>query len=159
KFEDIAERYPRWLDQALHRRLVILGVAAAAVAGAFMLIPTIGFSWMPDTNANEFNVGYRVPPGSRLEYTKEKGREIAAFLKSIPEVAHTQLSVGGGFQGTPNGGRILIILKDSRERTRTLAEIQNSLRVELRKIPGVRPSITGQRTVFGGGYRQPIIVN
>jgi HAE1 family hydrophobic/amphiphilic exporter-1 len=159
KFEEMAERYPQWLDQALHRRLIILGVAAVAVAAAFMLVPVIGFTWMPDTNANEFNVGYRVPPGSRLEYTQEKGREIAAFLRSIPDVAHTQLSVGGGFQGTPNGGRILIILKDASQRSRTLAEIQNSLRVELKKIPGVRPSITGQRTVFGGGFRQPIIVN
>ena len=159
KFEEIAERYPQWLDKALSRRLAILGVAAVTVAGAFFLVPLIGFSWMPDTDANEFNVGYRVPPGSRLEYTQEKGREISAFLRSIPDVDHVQLSVGGGFQGTPNGGRILVILKDSRVRHRTLAEIQNSLRGELRKIPGVRPSITGQRTVFGGGYRQPIIVN
>ena len=159
KFEEIAERYPQWLDKALSRRLAILGVAAVTVAGAFFLVPLIGFSWMPDTDANEFNVGYRVPPGSRLEYTQEKGREISAFLRSTQDVDHVQLSVGGGFQGTANGGRILVILKDSKLRRRTLAEIQNSLRGELRKIPGVRPSITGQRTVFGGGYRQPIIVN
>jgi HAE1 family hydrophobic/amphiphilic exporter-1 len=158
-FETVAERYPHWMSWALSHRLVIVGIAAVSIAVAFLLIPRIGFTWMPETNANEFNVGFRVPPGSRLEYTQEKGREIARFLKSIPDVEHVQLSVGGGFQGTPNGGRILVILKDSKIRARTLAEIQNSLRDELRKIPGVRPSITGQRTVFGGGYRQPIIVN
>jgi len=158
-FEKVSERYPEWLGRALERRWTIIGIAAASVVVAFLLVPRIGFSWMPDTDANEFNVGFRVPPGSRLEYTQDKGREIAAFLKELPEVDHVQLSVGGGFQGTPNGGRILVILKPHSQRSRTLQQIQNDLRGKLRQIPGVRPSITGQRTVFGGGFRQPIIVN
>lgn len=158
-FESVAERYPRWLAWALDRRVAVVGVAAASVIGAFMLVPHIGFTWIPETDANEFNVGFRVPPGSRLEYTQEKGREIARFLKSLPEVERTQLSVGGGFLATPSGGRIGVVLKPKSQRSRTLAEIQNDLRGKLRMIPGVRPSITGQRTVFGGGYRQPILVN
>ena len=91
--------------------------------------------------------------------SQEKGREIAKFLSALPEVEHVHLSVGGGFMGTPNGGRVGVILQDKSERRKSLAEIQNELRVKLRTIPGVRPSITGQRTVFGGGFRQPIIVN
>jgi HAE1 family hydrophobic/amphiphilic exporter-1 len=158
-FETVAERYPRWLDWALHRRVLMVGIAGASVAVAFLLIPRIGFSWIPETDANEFNVGFRVPPGSRLEYTQEKGREIARFLQSLPEVERTVLNVGGGFLGTPSGGRVGVVLKDRSHRSRTLAEIQTDLRTRLRQIPGVRPSITGQRTVFGGGYRQPIIVN
>jgi HAE1 family hydrophobic/amphiphilic exporter-1 len=158
-FDRVIDRYPHWLTRALDNRWIVLGAAGTTVVIAFLLIPRIGFSWMPETDANEFNVSYRVPPGSRLEYTQEKGREIARFLKTLPDVEHAQLSVGGGFQGTPSSGRILVILKDKRLRKHTLADIQSDLRGQLRNIPGVRPSITGQRTVFGGGYRQPIIVN
>jgi HAE1 family hydrophobic/amphiphilic exporter-1 len=158
-FETVADRYPTWLARALNNRWPILALGGATVVVAFLLVPRIGFTWMPDVDGVEFSVGYRVPPGSRLEYTQEKGREIATFLSALPEVNHVHLNVGGGFQGTPNGGRVAVLLKPKSERDRSLAEIQNDLRVKLRTIPGVRPSITGQRTVFGGGFRQPIIVN
>jgi len=158
-FERVADRYPGWLSTALTRRWTILGAAGVTVIIAFFLIPTIGFSWMPDVDGNEFNVGYRVPPGSRLEYTQDKGREIAQFLRHVPDVEHVHLQVGGGFQGTPNNGRLTVILRDKDSRARTMSDIQGDLRVKLKTIPGVRPSITGQKTVFGGGYRQPIIVN
>jgi HAE1 family hydrophobic/amphiphilic exporter-1 len=158
-FERVADRYPHWLGRALQHRVLILAIAGASVVVAFALIPRIGFSWIPETDANEFNVQYRVPPGSRLEYTQDKGREIARFLQTLPEVERTILNVGGGFFGSPTGGRINVVLKDKGDRKRSLAEIQGELRGKLREIPGVRPSITGQRTVFGGGFRQPIIVN
>jgi HAE1 family hydrophobic/amphiphilic exporter-1 len=158
-FERLADRYPGWLGSALNRRWTILAAAGSTVVVAFLLIPKIGFSWMPDVDGNEFNVQYRVPPGSRLEYTQDKGREIARFLKTIPDVQHVHLQVGGGFNGTPNNGRMTVILRDKSDRKLSLQEIQADLRVKLRTIPGVRPSITGQRTVFGGGMRQPIIVN
>jgi multidrug efflux pump subunit AcrB len=44
----------------------------------------LGFTWMPDFDGGEFNVGFRAPPGSRLEYTVEKGREIAASSAGSP---------------------------------------------------------------------------
>ena len=158
-FDRMADRYPTWLDWALHRRWLVIGAAAASIVVALLLVPKIGFTWMPDADTNEFNVSYRVPPGSRPDYTMGKGREIRDFLHSQPEVAYTYLSVGGGFMGTANNGRISVRLKPRSERNRTLQEIQNELRGKLRNLPGVRPSITGQRTVFGGGFRPPIIVN
>ena len=158
-FERVADRYPALLDRALRRRWLVVGVAFASVVAALALVPRIGFTWMPDADTNEFSVQYRVPPGSRPEYTMAKGREIAAFLRALPEVERTYLSVGGGFMGTANNGRVAVRLKPRGERQRTLQEIQTELRGKLRDLPGVRPSITGQRTVFGGGFRPPIIVN
>ena len=158
-FERVADRYPAALDRALRHRWPVVGVALVSVVIALALVPRIGFTWMPDADTNEFNVQYRVPPGSRPEYTMGKGREIAAFLQSLPEVERTYLSVGGGFMGTANNGRVAVRLKPRGERKRTLQEIQTELRGKLRELPGVRPSITGQRTVFGGGFRPPIIVN
>jgi hydrophobic/amphiphilic exporter-1 (mainly G- bacteria), HAE1 family len=121
-----------------------------------LILPKLGFTWMPDVNGDEFSVSFRTPPGSRIEYTMAKGRELTTFLNAQPETDYTYLSVGGGFRGTPNQGQIFVSLKPERERT--LFEIQADLRGKLRGIAGVRPSIMGQSSIFGG-RRQPIIVN
>ena len=157
-FERVADRYPNALSWALERRVVVLGAAAASVVLAFLIIPRLGFTWMPDINGDEFRVGFRVPPGSRIEYTLEKGREIARFLREQPEVEFTYLSVGGGFRGTPNNGSVFVKLHPKADRKRDLFEIQNDLRGKLRNIPSVRATIEGQASIFGGRGR-PIQLN
>jgi HAE1 family hydrophobic/amphiphilic exporter-1 len=157
-FERVADRYPGALGWALTHRVVVLGGAATSIIVAFLIIPRLGFTWMPDINGDEFSVGFRVPPGSRIEYTMEKGREIARFLRQQPEVEFTYLSAGGGFRGTPNNGNIFVKLYPKNERERDLFAIQNDLRGRLRQIPGVQASIQGQQSIFGGRGR-PINVN
>src|SRR5215217_752414 len=155
-FERVADRYPRWLGWALGHRAIIMGIAASTIVASFLILPKLGFTWMPDVNGDEFSVSFRTPPGSRLEYTLDKGREIASFLMKQPETEFTYLSVGGGFRGTPNQGSIFVALKHGHERS--LFDIQADLRGKLRGIPGVRPQIMGQQSIFGG-RRQPIQVN
>ena len=157
-FEGVADRYPRRLDWALSHRGIVLGSSLAAVTVALVLLPRLGFTWMPEVDGGEFNVGFRVPPGSRIEHTLAKGREIDRFLRSQPEVAFTYMSVGGGFRGTPSSGQIYVRLVDKGTRDRSQDEIQGALRGQLRRIPGVRATITGTPSIFGG-FRQPIQVN
>jgi HAE1 family hydrophobic/amphiphilic exporter-1 len=155
-FERVADRYPGWLSWALAHRLLVLVAATSAVAVSFYIIPKLGFTWMPDVNGDEFTVSFRTPPGSRLDYSLLKGREIATFLQKQPETDFTYLSVGGGFRGTPNQGSIFVQLNPGHRRS--LFDIQGDLRGKLRQIPGVRPSITGQSSIFSRG-QQPIQVN
>jgi hydrophobic/amphiphilic exporter-1 (mainly G- bacteria), HAE1 family len=157
-FERVADKYPVWLRWSLAHRFTVSMVAVVSIVVALLLIPKLGFTWMPDEDGGEFTVGFRVPPGSRIDYTVEKGREIATFLKAQPDVDFTYLSIGGGPGGTPTNGNIFVKLKDKSQRNRSLFEIQDELRGKLRNLPGVRPSIQGQRSIFGG-YRQPIVVN
>ena len=155
-FERVADRYPRGLAWALGHRIAVLGLAALTVGVSLYIIPRLGFTWMPDVNGDEFNVSFRTPPGSRLEYTLARGQDIAAFLQKLPETDFTYLSVGGGFRGTPNNGSIFIALKHDRKRS--LFAIQADLRSKLRQVPGVRPSIMGQTSIFSRGF-PPLIVN
>jgi HAE1 family hydrophobic/amphiphilic exporter-1 len=156
-FERTSERYRRGLGWALNHRWLMVGAAVASVAGAFALFPLLGFTWLPEYDSGEFNVSFRVPTGSRLEYTIGKGQEIQTFLRQQPEVGFTSLSVGGGggFGGGSNGGQIFVRLVPKDERNRSMFDIQNDLRRKLASLPGVRPSITGGRSIFGG-MRQPI---
>ncbi|HEX2090972.1 MAG TPA: efflux RND transporter permease subunit [Longimicrobiaceae bacterium] len=158
RFEAVADRYPLWLKWALGHRVKVLVGALASIGAAAVILPALGFTWMPDFDGGEFNVGFRAPPGSRLEYTIEKGRELDRFLRRQPEVEYTYMSIGGGFRGTPSGGQIFVKLKDKNERERSQEEIQTALRGELRRIPGIRANISGTPTIFGG-RGQPIQVN
>ncbi|HEX7979830.1 MAG TPA: efflux RND transporter permease subunit [Gemmatimonadaceae bacterium] len=155
-FERMADHYPDWLKWALGHRGIVLAIASSTIVVSFLILPKLGFTWMPDVNGDEFTVSFRTPPGSTLEYTVARGREISSFLMKQPESDFTYLSVGGGFRGTPNQGQVFVSLKPGHKRT--LAEIQNDLRGKLRQIPGVRPQIQGQRSIFGG-FRQPIQVS
>lgn len=154
-FDSTADKYPNWLTWSLEHRAAVLGAAATSIIVAFLILPKLGFTWMPEVNGDEFNVSFRTPPGSRLDYTTQKGMQIADMLRKDDAVQFTYLNVGGGFRGTANNGSIFVRLKGKEERTKTLADIQNELRGKLSKIPGVRPTITGTPTIFGG-YRQPI---
>ncbi|HVE79698.1 MAG TPA: efflux RND transporter permease subunit [Gemmatimonadaceae bacterium] len=158
RFERVADRYPPALDWALRRRGLVMGIATLSVVAAFLIIPRLGFTWLPEYDGGEFNVSFRTAPGSSLEYTVEKGREVAAFLRRQPEVEFTYTSIGGGFRGTTTSGQIYVRLKPHDDRERSQDEIVTALRGQLRNVPGVRPFITGTPSIFGG-YRQPIQVN
>ena len=157
-FERVSDRYPTLLKWSLQHRAIVMSVAAASIVAAFLIIPRLGFTWMPDANADDFSVSFRTPPGSSLDYTLTKGREVTALVRTQPEVDFTYLSVGGGFRGTPNQGSVNIQLKPHDERERTMTEIQGALRGILPRVPGVNASINQTRTIFGG-FGQPIRVN
>ena len=157
-FERVADRYPTWLGWALHQRLVVMTVAAISIVTAFMIIPRLGFTWMPEADTGEMTVGFRTPPGSALPFTLGKGREIADFLRKQPDVDFTYLSIGGGGMGRGiNNGSVYVRLRPKAER-RPLAAIQADLRIKLRSLPNVRPTIQGQMSIFGG-RGQPIRIN
>jgi HAE1 family hydrophobic/amphiphilic exporter-1 len=158
RFERVADRYPRWLAWALDHRKTVLGFATTCIVASMLIIPTLGFTWVPDFDGGEFNVNFRVAPGSRLEYTVDRGHQVATMLREMPEVDFTYMSIGGGFRGSPNNGRIFVRLKPKDERERTQLELQDALRGKLAGVPGVRANITGTPTIFGG-FRQPIQVN
>ena len=155
-FERTANRYRGWLAAALRHRLAVVSVAVLSVVAAGAIYPILGFTWLPDFDAGEFDVNYRAAPGSRVEFTTAKGHEIAGLIRQIPEVEFTYLTVsgGGGFRG-PNSGAVYVRLKEKRDRDRTQAEIQAQLRGMLGQVTAVRPNISGSRSIFGG-RGQPI---
>src|SRR5918997_653301 len=48
RFERIADRYPKWLEWSLRRRWTVMGIAAASIIAAFLILPKLGFTWMPE---------------------------------------------------------------------------------------------------------------
>jgi HAE1 family hydrophobic/amphiphilic exporter-1 len=154
-FDRLADRYPAGLRWSLAHRGIVVAVATASIVAAFIILPRLGFTWMPEVDGGEFNVNYRTTPGAAVEYTLERGLRLAELIRREPEVEFTHLNVGGGFQGTSSNGRIFVKLKPRHQRTRDQFQIQNDLRTKMTRVPAISPNITGTPTIFGG-YRQPI---
>jgi len=150
RFDRVANRYPGWLRWSLAHRPWIVGGAVASIVTAFFLLRLVGFTWMPDYDAGEFNVSARTVPGTSIKYAMERAQAIDRFVQRIPEVEFTQLSVnsGGGGRG---GGNIFVRLKPKSERKRSMWEVQTEIRSQLGQFPGVRASIGGTMSMFGGG--------
>ncbi|AHG87992.1 acriflavin resistance protein [Gemmatirosa kalamazoonensis] len=157
-FERVGDRYPRGLSWALRHRAIVMAGALVSVVIAFLIVPKLGFTWMPDLNGDDYSVSVRTQPGSTLEYTLERTRAVVREIKKDPDVEFTYLNVGGGFRGTPNNGNVNIKLKESTKRDRDLKDIQNDLRDRLRHVAGMRATIQGASSIFGG-RGQPIRVN
>ncbi len=156
-FERIAGHYPGGLEWALRHRFLVLAGAGSTVVASFILLPILGFQWLPVTDSGEINVSFRAPPGASLDYTVDKGQEVSQFLQGLPEVLYTYTTIGGGFGAGANGGTILVELKPRAQRKRTQQDIETALRGQLRQIPGVRASITPARSIFGGAG-QPLSI-
>ena len=158
-FERVADHYPKWLGWALGHRLIVSAIALVSVVTAFLLVPKLGFTWMPDADQGELSVNFRTAPGSTLEYTRGKGREMVAFLKKQPEVDYTYLSIGGGYRGTPNNGSIFVKLRPRSQRKRSVFDLQSDLRIQLRRIPGAQASVRPNQSSIFGGRGSPIQIN
>ena len=158
QFERVANHYPAWLSWALGHRIKVLGAALGSIVIAFLILPRLGFTWMPEVDGSQFNLNFRVAPGSRLDYTVARGQEVDRFLRGLPEVDFTYMSIGGGFRGSPNNGQIFVQLKPKDQRDKSQEQVQTEVRRQLARVPGVRANITGTPTIFGG-FRQPITVN
>jgi HAE1 family hydrophobic/amphiphilic exporter-1 len=158
RFDRVADRYPKWLEWSLKRRGTVMAIAAASIIAAFLILPRLGFTWMPEADVGEFSVGFRAQPGSRLEHTLDRGMRLSAMVRENPAVAFTYLNIGGGFRGSPSNGSVFVKLKPREERDQQMSEVQNALRGRLREIPGIRANVQGTRSIFGG-FRNPISVN
>ncbi|GAK60084.1 acriflavin resistance protein [Candidatus Vecturithrix granuli] len=137
-FRRVEEGYSHFLDIALnHRILVVLG-AVLLIGGSLLLIPLVGFEFMPAADEGEVRVTAEVETGTRLEVLDEIMRPIEArVLQAVPEAEKWLAFLGGTWGGGSRTGDIRITLVPARERTRTSEEIASALRRQLMNIPGV----------------------
>ncbi len=80
---------PRW-------RWTFLGVVALLTLAAFALVPLgrVQVKMLPFDNKSEFQLILNMPEGSTLEHTAAVARELAAAVRTEPEVSNYQIYAG-----------------------------------------------------------------
>jgi HAE1 family hydrophobic/amphiphilic exporter-1 len=156
------EGYRAIIHRALHHRPTVIGAGVGVFVLALVLLPTVGFELMPQTDEGEVRVDLELPVGTRIERTYEAVQRVEDMIRAaVPEaVMLISNAGGGGFGGGGSTARadIDVRLKPRRERERSSEQIAMDLRRRLSGIPGViiraRPSggnFQMNRILGGGG--------
>ncbi len=154
KFYDTSEKwFKSWEDfyaKSLawclsHKKMVIIGFSAVFVFSLF-LTPFIGNEFIPDEDTGDIRITVNLALGTRLEETDKVARRVEEiFKKDVPEAKFIYVRPGS----TPGQGRVMggasgehvvaagAKLVPKTERKRSVFEIGQIVRNDIKRIPGV----------------------
>ncbi len=131
------------------RRWIMLGAVLLLIGGSMMLVATrhVILKMLPFDNKSEFQVVIDMPEGTALEWTAAAARDMAEYLRTIPEVTDVEVYVGTtapiNFNGLvrqyylrqePHMADLQVNLVDKHLRDRKSHEIALSVREPLKAI-------------------------
>jgi multidrug efflux pump subunit AcrB len=132
------------------RGLVMWGAVASFVA-ALMLAPMVGSEFVPQTDNGFTQVNLRMPVASSVERGSAKVAQIEEILKNYPEIKTVSTVVGSTGEGLATGrnqAALNISLTDRSERKRSQKEIEDAIRSDIAKIPGIEVSVGFDRPIW-----------
>jgi HAE1 family hydrophobic/amphiphilic exporter-1 len=153
--------YRTIIHRALGHRPTVIGAGVGIFVLALLILPTVGFELMPQTDEGEVRVDLELPVGTRIERTHAAVERMETLIRAaVPEAVMLVSNAGGGGFGGGSTARadIDVRLRPRAERERSSDEIAMDLRRRLSGIPGVivraRPSggnFQMNRILGGGG--------
>ncbi len=153
-FDAQAERYKGVIAWALDHRLAVMGIVVAAFAGAIVLqVMFGGGGFIPESDRSEISLKMETPPGSSLQYTAIKARQLTAIARAHPEVTYAYASIGSSEgSGGVDTGTLYVRLVPKADRDISQQELARQLRQEVRRVGGVTAFLAEGGP--GGGDRQ-----
>lgn len=148
--DNVDNTYRRILHRALMHRPTVIGTGAALVVAAVLILPTIGFELMPQTDEGEVSVTAELPVGTRIERAQDVALRLESLLKEYVPEAETvimQAGAGGFMGGGANRTNATLRLTRKTERTRSSDEIAKTLN---RQLTGVIPGVIISTRASGG---------
>jgi hydrophobic/amphiphilic exporter-1 (mainly G- bacteria), HAE1 family len=152
--EGMDDRYKLIIGTALKHRPTVLGLGTACVVAAALILPTIGFELMPQTDEGEVRVTAELPVGTRAERAEDVAIRLEQLGKeNVPEaVDFISQAGGGGFMGGgANRVNLTLRLVPKDERKRSSEQIARDLN---RQLPGIIPGVIIQTQATGGNQQQ-----
>jgi hydrophobe/amphiphile efflux-1 (HAE1) family protein len=153
----VYERLIRWAFsgkrylRVFRPRGIILGVGVLSFVGALALAPLVGTEFIPQTDQGFTQLSVRMPVGSSLERSDAKVRQIEEIVSSFPEVKTLSTAVGGTGNGLAvgrNQATLNIGLTDRRERQRSQKQVEDAIREQIAKLPGIEVSVGFDRPIY-----------
>jgi HAE1 family hydrophobic/amphiphilic exporter-1 len=111
KFEVFLNFYERWVRRALDRPWQVVGGFLLFFCACFLLIPFVGLSFFPRTDAGQFVINLKAPTGTRIELTNDYVSRVENIVRQVvpPDELQTVVSNIGVMPDlsslfTPNSG-------------------------------------------------------
>ncbi len=142
-FDRQTHRYRAVIAWALRHRFIMVLLAVGSFVGALMMprLGLIGSEFFPKQDRSEFTIKIETPPGSSLEYTRQKAEEAVRLATLQPEVQYTYATIGGQ-GGAVDVASIYVRLTPKASRQVHQDEIAQALRNQVRRISGATASLS-----------------
>src|SRR5262249_15487366 len=124
-------RYARLLKGVLDRPQSIAVTSLVLLAAGVLIFTQLGSDFLPRVDEGSYVLDYLTPPGTAVEVTDRIATGLDDMLAHTPEVVSWTRRTGaemGLFATEPNKGDILVTLKPSNQRHRTIFEIMDAQR-------------------------------
>jgi HAE1 family hydrophobic/amphiphilic exporter-1 len=152
--EKVTLGYAGVLRGIVTRRLLTLLVIGGFAAGVVGVSTTLATGFIPGEDQGTIYGIIQTPPGSTLEYTNAKSRELQEIARELEEV--TSVTSLAGYEVLTEGrgsnaGTCIINLKDWNERKLTAREIIEDLEHKCKKMSNVKVEFFEPPAVPGFG--------
>lgn len=100
-FTGMDNGYAKGVSWVLSHKAITLCTVAFLFVGSILIIPKVGFVFMPSQPATSVSVSLEMPKGTTLEVTKEVIQQYeAAVLNELKGVKYSSVSIGGSMMGS-----------------------------------------------------------
>ncbi|SDF08672.1 efflux RND transporter permease subunit [Sporolituus thermophilus] len=154
-FVSLRQIYQDVLRWALRRPKKIVAAALLSLFLNVLLLPFLGVEFQPTYDSGEFNINMSAPAGTSLEKMRELVGPVEKEVLGIPELEAAYMVVGANRQVYK--AFIGVRLVPASERSRSMNQIMDELRVKFRNVPGLKISVTNNQGI-GRGDSRPVQV-
>jgi multidrug efflux pump subunit AcrB len=141
----------RFRFATLTPRGIVLWTAVGSFVLALVLAGFVGSEFAPQTDQGFTQLSLRMPVATSLERGDAKVAQIEDIIRHYPEVvtlATTVGSTGDGLSTGRNSASLNITLSDRKDRKRSQKEIEDAMRADIAKIPGVEVSVGFDKPIW-----------
>ncbi|WP_343637182.1 efflux RND transporter permease subunit [Roseateles sp.] len=118
---------------------------------AILLVPAVGSEFQPQVDQGFTHLTLRMPVATSLDRGDAKVRQVEEILAKFPEIKTVSTVVGSSGEGLATGrnqANLDIALVDRKERKRSQTQVEDAIRAEIARIPGVEVSVGFNRPVW-----------
>ncbi|MFQ6102815.1 MAG: efflux RND transporter permease subunit [Candidatus Glassbacteria bacterium] len=140
----VESRYPHMLRWSLNHKGAVIAIAFGLFVITLLLIPVLGVELIPQLSQGEFQVEFRLPPGTPLQYTDTAIASVQATAEDIDMITTTFSVAGTGNrldanpeQGGENWGELNVVLKPGSVRADEEI-VMTQLREKMEDIAGLQ---------------------
>jgi HAE1 family hydrophobic/amphiphilic exporter-1 len=162
-FHGLEQVYRAAVDRVLRHKIVVIAVLLLLLAGSILMIPRIGWVFMPEQDASSVTVNATLPMGTPLPETEAVLQQLQLIAeREVRGYERLIVNAGGGgmmgMGGGSNSGSLQITLPDFDERIDSADEIKAKMRAHFNEFPGVSFSFGGGGMSMGSGNPIDIVV-
>ncbi|MDR0598823.1 MAG: efflux RND transporter permease subunit [Treponema sp.] len=147
-FAWLDDSYRRAVRRVLKHKLIVILFLVVLFAGSIVMVPWIGWVFMPQQDEDTVQISVTLPMGTPLQETESIMQQLRLLVeREVKGYKDIALMAGGGgmfSSGGSNSGTLYITLPPFKERIDSANQIKDKLRLHFNDFPGVSFS-------FGGG--------